>query len=94
MKLRITGFLAAVVAVPDVVPDDDDPLEEPEPPLPLVLVPLLPELPLEPLLMLLLDEVEPLPAEDPLDELLEDDPDFELPLLDLLLLLLFVGVVV
>ena len=52
MKLRITGLLPAVVPPPDVLPDDDDPLdlEEPEAPLPLLLLPLLPELPLEPLL--------------------------------------------
>jgi len=88
-------LLPAVVPPPDVLPDDDDPLEleEPEPPLPLVLLPLLPELPLEPLLMPLLDEVEPLPPDELLEELLEDDPDFELPLFDLLLLLLFDGVV-
>ena len=43
--------------------------------------------------MLLLDEVEPLPPDELLEELLEDDPDFELPLFDLLLLLLFDGVV-
>ena len=95
MKLRITGFLAVVVPVPDVVLDVDDPLEEPE----ALLLPLLPELlevllELEVLLDPLLEALDPLPPDDPLEEVLEDDPDFELPLLDLLLLLLFDGVVV
>jgi len=76
-----------------MLPDDDDPLEEPEAPLPPLLLPL-PELPLELLLEPVLDEDDPLPPEDPLELLLEADPDFELPVFDLLLLLLFVVVVV
>jgi hypothetical protein len=92
VKLRITGLLPTVVPVPDMLPDDDDPLEEPEAPLLLLL--LLPELPLELLLEPLLVEDDPLPPEAPLELLLEADPDFELPVFDLLLLLLFVVVVV
>jgi hypothetical protein len=99
VKLRITGLLPAVVPPPDVVLDDDDPLEEPEllvvlPPVvlpPVVLPPLLlPPLLLPPLLLEpLLEELDPLPPDDPLEEDLEDDPALELPLFDLLLLLLF-----